>query len=27
MLVIFSLLGEKHELTRTFQASMREVLQ
>jgi len=26
MLAIFSLLGEQHELTRTFQASMREVL-
>lgn len=26
MLVIFSLLGEKHELTKTFQTSMREVL-
>ena len=26
MLVIFALLGEKHELTRTFQTSMREVL-
>lgn len=26
MLVIFSLLGEKHELTRTFRTSMREVL-
>lgn len=27
MLVLFSLLGDQHELTRTFQASMREVLQ
>jgi putative thioredoxin len=26
MLVVFSLLGDQHELTRTFQASMREVL-
>ena len=26
MLVIFALLGEKHELTRTFRTSMREVL-